>query len=280
MKTAVIDVGGGMRGIYGAGALDRLIDTDVTFDHCIGISAGSANVISYMAGQLRRNLEFYLTYSLRKEYMSFRNLIFKHSYLDLDYIYGTLSNSDGEDPLDYEAFAQNPAEITVIATDAESGKAKYFGRNDIKKDDYSAIKASCAIPVVCKAQEIGGRYYFDGALSDPIPVDYALSLGCERIVLILTKPRDTIRTNKREKKLAPFVRRKYPLTAEALINRADKYNAGILRAKQLEAEGKVLIVAPDDITGLNTLRRDPDVLIELYNKGHRTGDAIKDFLRS
>ena len=43
MKYGVIDVGGGLRGIYGAGVLDRCLEEDLRFDLCIGVSAGSAN---------------------------------------------------------------------------------------------------------------------------------------------------------------------------------------------------------------------------------------------
>ena len=41
-KIGVIDVGGGLRGIYAAGVFDWCLDHDVHFDYCIGISAGSA----------------------------------------------------------------------------------------------------------------------------------------------------------------------------------------------------------------------------------------------
>ena len=44
MKYGVIDVGGGLRGIYGAGVLDRCLEEDLRFDLCIGVSAGSAKI--------------------------------------------------------------------------------------------------------------------------------------------------------------------------------------------------------------------------------------------
>ena len=44
MKTAIVDVGGGMRGIYAAGVLDYCMDRHITFDLGIGVSAGSANI--------------------------------------------------------------------------------------------------------------------------------------------------------------------------------------------------------------------------------------------
>ena len=63
MKTAVVDVGGGMRGVYASGVLDRCLKEDVQFDLCIGVSAGSANLASYLSGQMGRNLFFYHDYA-------------------------------------------------------------------------------------------------------------------------------------------------------------------------------------------------------------------------
>ena len=84
MKYGISDVGGGLRGIYGAGVLDRCLEEKIAFDCCIGVSAGSANMTSYLAGQHGRNKPFYDEYSFRKEYMSVKNLVEKHSYLDLE----------------------------------------------------------------------------------------------------------------------------------------------------------------------------------------------------
>lgn len=66
------------------------MEEGVQFDCCFGVSAGSANMCSYVAGQHGRNKPFYQDYSFRKEYMSVGNLVHKHSYLDLEYVYGAL----------------------------------------------------------------------------------------------------------------------------------------------------------------------------------------------
>ena len=47
----VIDVGGGLRGIYGAGVFDFCLDNNINFDYGIGVSAGSANIASILAKQ-------------------------------------------------------------------------------------------------------------------------------------------------------------------------------------------------------------------------------------
>lgn len=173
MKTGVIDVGGGLRGIYAADVFDYCMDHGIHFDLGIGISAGSANLASFAAGQRGRNYQFYTEYAFRKQYMSVQNFVFKRSFIDMDYVYGTLSRSDGENPLDYHALRDNPMELYVVATDARTGQAKYFEKEDICQDDYSILKASCAIPFVCKPYEVENVPYYDGALGDPVPVEKA-----------------------------------------------------------------------------------------------------------
>ena len=278
MKTAVVDVGGGLRGIYAAGVLDRCMEEGIRFDVGVGVSAGSANIASYLAGQKGRNYLFYTKYSARKEYMSLRNFLLKKSYIDMDYVYGVLSNDNGENPLDYAAMASNPAQFIVVATDAETGKTRYFDKGDISQNNYDVIKASCSIPFVCHPYLIDGIPYYDGALGDPIPIEKAFSMGCDKVVLILTKPRDFHRIPDKDRKLAAWIRRKYPLAALQLERRAEKYNAGINLAKQYEKQGKLLIVAPDDTCGMDTLTRNPEIMERFYKKGVHDGNRIALFV--
>ena len=57
------------------GVFDWCLENGVKFDYGIGISAGSANVASYLSGQHGRNYTFYEEYSVRKEYMGFENML-------------------------------------------------------------------------------------------------------------------------------------------------------------------------------------------------------------
>lgn len=278
MKAAVVDVGGGLRGIYAAGVLDYCMEKKIHFDAGVGVSAGSANIASYLAGQKGRNYVFYTEYSARKEYMSLRNFLFKKSYIDMDYVYGVLSNDNGENPLDYAAMAANPAQFIVVATNAETGKVQYFDKGDISQNNYDVIKASCSIPFVCHPYFIDGVPYYDGALGDPVPIEKTFSLGCDKVVLILTKPRDFRRTPDKDWKLAARIRKKYPLAAAQLEQRAEKYNAGVDLAKRYEEQGKLLIVAPDDTCGMDTLTRSQVAMKRFYKKGVQDGEKIAAFL--
>ena len=277
VQIGVVDVGGGYRGIYAAGVLDYCMDHGIQFDLGIGVSAGSANLISYAAGQARRNYRFYTEYGLRKEYASFRNFLFKRSFIDLDYVYGTLSKSDGENPLDYAAEAKSPMKFFAVATEAVTGNAKYFDMSDISQDDYSVMKASCAIPFVCHPYAVGDTLYYDGALADPVPIEQAFLMGCDQVVVLLTLPEDTVRTPDQDLKLAARIQKKYPLAAEKLAQRAKRYQDGVALAKRYAEAGKALIVAPDDTCGVSTLSRDADALRRLYEKGYQDGAKIAPF---
>ena len=197
----------------------------------------------------------------------------------MEYLYGTLSNSTGENPLDYQALKKSRAELMVVATNAETGEAVYFNKDDLKQDDYSILKASSSIPYVCKPYEIDGVLYYDGALGDSVPVKKAFQCGCDKVVVILSKPKDVIRTSKKDILLADRIRKKYPLAAEQLKKRAEHYNQGVQFAKEYEAQGRVLIVAPDNTCGVDTLTKNKEALRQFYEKGYQDAQAIREFLK-
>ena len=277
MKIGLVDVGGGLRGIYAAGVLDSCLDMGVRFDLVIGVSAGSANAASFLAGQRGRNHTFYTQYAFRREYMGAKNLLTNRSYVNLDYVYGTLSRSDGENPLDFQALLDNPAELLVVATNALTGSAKYFGKADLRQDDYDIFKASSAIPFVCPPYEIDWMPYYDGALADPVPLERAFQWGCERVVVLLTRPADQPRGPGKDALFADCIQRRYPFAARKLRTRVERYNAGVALAKRCAEEGRVLVVAPDDPCGVDTLTRDREAMERLYQKGLADGRAVSAF---
>lgn len=81
MKTGLVVEGGGMKCAYSAGILDKFLDDDITFSYCIGVSAGAANTLSYLAGQRGRNLRFYTEHLRDPRYLSVRSLVHTGTYL-------------------------------------------------------------------------------------------------------------------------------------------------------------------------------------------------------
>ena len=279
-RTALIDVGGGFRAIFGCGIMDYMLEEGIAVDHCYGVSAGAANMTSFISRQLGRNHKFYTEYAFRKEYASTESFFKNHNFANLDYIYGTLTNHDGEYPLDYDTFATNPTGFTVVACNAEDGSTKYFDKSRIHFDDYDVVKASSAVPVACEPYVVDGVPYYDGGIADPIPVQKAIDDGYDRIVLILTRLRDEVRSQKKDVAPARILRHRYPQAAERLLNRYQTYNDEVEVAKRYEADGRVLILAPDDLCGLSTLSKTFEGLELMYRKGYAAAQAIPAFLAS
>lgn len=267
MKLGFIDVGGGTRGIYGAGVFDKFLEEDFSCDYFIGVSAGAANGAAFLARQTYRNYRFYNDYAFRKDYMSLRNFIKDGSYIDLDYIYSYLSSPDGEDPLDFETMMANHSEFEIVATREDTGKAEYFTKDDLKACDLGPIKASCCVPVMNKPYEIDGLAYFDGGISDPIPYKRAFERGCDKLVVILTRPKDDFRNPNDDHRLYRILKKTYPIAAETFKSRAYIYNESLRDILKLEKEGRVYIIAPESIGRLKTLTQDHKQLDELYFMG-------------
>ncbi len=275
-----IDVGGGMRGVYGAGVLDRFFDDHINFPCYIGVSAGSANIISHLGGHRDRTLRFYRDYSYHSDYMGIRPWLKTKSYLNLDYIYSTLTDEKGLDPLNYDLFEKSKADFYVVTTNSKTGEPCYLDKTYIARNDCFAIKASCSIPLFCPPRNRNGVSYFDGGVADPIPVRKAFELGCDKVVVTLTLPKNFHKTHKFPKWLYPIIINKYPEVAVKMYEMIDRYNEDLEYLKVLEKEGKALVLAPDDCCGITTLKRTKEGVQRLYDKGYEDAHKVKEFLLS
>jgi len=113
-----------------------------------------------------------------------------------------------------------------------------------------------------------------------VPVRKALEWGCDRVILVLTKPEHVRRTSQKDDRLVPLLRRRHPAAAEGLHLRAERYNEGVEFAQALAKEGRALIVAPDDTCGVDTLTKKKDAMRALYEKGVRDAEKIERYLDS
>ena len=274
----LVDVGGGLRGIYGAGVMDYCLDHGIRFGYGIGVSAGSANIISYAAGQRGRNYHYFIDYSFRKEYMSVGNFLKKRCYLDMDYIYGTLYRKDGERPLDYPAVAASDMRLYVVATSALTGEPVYFTKEDLSQDRYDIIKASCSIPIVNRPYPVDGVPFYDGGISDPIPFRKALADGCSRVVVILTRPTEEKRKEGPARLFSHALRREFPQAADRVCRRLELYRQQLEDLEQCRRQGRALVIAPETIYGMKTLTKDRKILQRLYDDGYRAAEQIETFI--
>ena len=279
MKATIIDVGGGMRGAFGTGICDYLMDNSLyPFDRAIGVSAGAANLCTYIAGQRGRVLRYYVKYPKRKEYMSLSSLLRTGNYMNLGYIYPELSGPGKEDPFDFSSYAKNPMDMVFVSTDAETGKPAYFPKDSILPADFLPMMASAALPLASKPVSYTGHLYFDGGISDPVPYRKAFELGADKAVLILTKPLSVRRDPAKDRLTSSILSRRYPAAGEDLRRRAETYNKALDEMDSFIKEERLLVISPDTTCGVTTLKHKDEDIMALYRHGYEKAGIIQDFL--
>lgn len=279
-KIGLVVEGGGMKCAYNSGILDAFLRAGITFDYCIGASAGAGNLASYLAGQDGRNLRFFTDHIHSPDYFGLKSLLKTGSLFGLQYIYGDLTRAGGKDPLDFPAFCKNPTEYQVVVTNALTGRPEYFGREMMHQDDYRLVMASCAIPVACRPVTLRGTPYFDGGLTDAIPVRHALEQGCTKLVVILSKNRDYVRQPQKMRLLYRTVCRRYPRIVEAIDRRHVVYNENLRDVFALERQGTAFVFAASKPLRVGTYSMDEQAERALYDLGLQDFQAQRDKLQT
>lgn len=268
MKTGIVLEGGALRAIFSSGVCDGLLEGNIMPDYLIGVSAGIAYGVSYLSRQPRRNLEVVTTYASDHRYMGMNNLADKRnrSYFGLKFAYDTIPNE--LIPFDYDAFAAYPGQVEAVVTNLNTGKADYM---EVPRLDRNSqlLQATCAMPLMFPIYHLNGQPYLDGGIADSIPWRRAMDQGCDRVMVVMTHPRDYVR---KQERLMPLIRktyREYPNFVAAMEDRAQRYNEDREQIFDLERQGKLLVIAPDSTMGVSRTERNPEKLRLLWAKGYQ-----------
>lgn len=278
MSSLVLE-GGTFRPIFSAGVMDALLDNDIMFPYCIGVSAGITNGVSYISKQKGRNLEILQKYRNDKRYLSFRNYFKCKSMFGLEFVFEELPNSLCV--FDHDTYNSYNGKILVGVTNAETGKAEYLDGHKLD-DKCTMLKATCAIPLVFPPIKINENHYFDGGIADPIPIRKAIEDGNEKHLIILTQPKGYVKEfSKKNELVAKIYRKKFPMMKEPLLNRHIRYNETVKFCEQLEKDGKALILRPKE--KINSFEKDVNLIKKYYDEGYKIAtdniDKIKEILK-
>ncbi|TMU88335.1 patatin family protein [Bacillus sp. BHET2] len=269
-ETGLVLEGGGMRGIYTAGALEYFLEQGIEFPYVIGVSAGACNAASYLSKQNGRNKKVNVDFIQDPKYLSWRNYWKTGELFGMDYVFDEIPNKLV--PFDYKAFHSNSTEFVVGTTDCHSGNPVYFSRNDYGEDLLTIIRASSSLPFVAPMVEFGSRYLLDGGISDPVPIRKAEQDGYRKNVVILTRNRGYY---KKPSRFSFLVKRKYPQFPElhkTMMNRYLRYNQTIQEVEEKEKNGEVLIIQPQHPLKVSRIEKNPQKLDELYWQGYRDAE--------
>ena len=270
MKTGIVLEGGAIRTIYSSGVCDALLTIGLLPDYVVGVSAGIAYGVSYVSRQSGRNLDIMLNYVKDKRYMGMGNLLkgSNRAYFGLDFVFGEIPNK--LIPFDYHTFYDFPGQVEAAVTNLATGGAAYYpvDRSDRK---FVVLQASCAMPLLFPIFHIDGVPCLDGGASAAIPYDRAFEMGCDRVVVVLTRERSYRRKKESLQPLIDRVYRKYPNFCETMRRRAEVYNSSREKLFQLEREGKVLVFAPENTKGFHRTEKDVAKIRALWQDGYRHG---------
>lgn len=282
MKTGLVLEGGALRTIFSSGVCDAFLNEKLPMpDYTIGVSAGIAYGVSYLSRQKRRNLQLLMHYANDRRYMGWGNFFDprNRSYFGLKFAYDTIPNELV--PFDYDTFEAYPGQVEAVVTNLQTGRAEY---REVPRRDASflLLQATCAMPVLFQPIRLDdGAPYLDGGCSDAIPWKRALAVGCDRVVVVLTRERSY---RKEPEQLMPLFRRvyrKYPVFLEGLRTRAERYNQCREELFALEQEGRVLVIAPANTRGFSRTERDRQKILALWQDGffagRRAAEAVRDF---
>ncbi len=282
MKRGLVLEGGAMRGLWTAGITDVMMEHDVWPDGVIGVSAGAAFGCNIKSRQIGRAIRYNTRFAKDSRYSGIRSLLTSGDYFNAQFGYHVVPYE--YDLFDIQAFEQNPMLFTIVCTDVETGEAVYHDINHVDYDELEWLRASASMPLVSKVVEVGGRKLLDGGVSDSIPLERFEQMGYERNVVILTQPQGFVKT---PNKLMPLMRialRKYPQMVKALEQRHVMYNRQLDYVAQAEAEGRCLVICPDEKIPIGHISHNADEMRRVYEIGRQIGERyiefIKDFYES
>lgn len=284
-NTALILEGGGMRGSFTAGILNTLVKNEVFFNYVVGVSSGSSNAVNYMTRDIKRTKDSFVNIVNYDEFGGIKSFLKGQGLFNSEYIYNEAAKPNGPLQFNFEDFKNNPGRINISAYNLEKDQIDYFTNEDIlNKDDLlNIVKASSSLPIIMPKTEYNGFTYYDGGLEGGIPLQKAKNDGFESFFVILTRPRGYRREPfQRFKNLIKLKYKNYPGLYKALFSRHIYYNKTLLELEKLEAEGKAILVYPDQMLA-ERATTDHDILLANYNlateQANKNMDSWKSFLK-
>lgn len=278
MKIGLVLEGGGMRGLYTAGVIDVMLDHGFEPDVVCGTSAGVTFGVNLLSRQRGRVLRYNKRFVGDRRYISFHSWLTTGNMINKDFAYGLLPKE--LDPFDDETFMASKAAFYATITNMQTGQAEYVQLHSTW-DQMDVIRASASLPIISRPVEWQGQKYLDGGLADNIPLDKCLELGCDKVIIVLTRPLGYVR----KESLTSVTRLCYPRYKNlhrTVEMRNDNYNRRIDQILQLEREGKVFVLRPSEEITISRLEKDPARLEQVYKLGlnDATGQwqALEEYL--
>lgn len=167
--------GGAARGWAHIGVIRALESVGIVPDIIAGTSIGAVVGGCYAAGHLDHLERFARELTVRRVF----------GYLDFNFAGTGLINGQKlcqrlELDLGERRIEDLKLRFTTVATEIGSGHEVWLSRGNL----VTAMRASYALPGIFRPVKIDGRWLFDGALVNPIPVTVCRALGARYVIAV------------------------------------------------------------------------------------------------
>ena len=279
-NTGLVLEGGGMRGVFTSGVLDAFMKYKLYFHYIVAVSAGACNGLSYASRQPRRARISNIDMLAKYDYIGLRHLVTQGCIFDPDLLYHRFPYE--LIPFDCEEYFRNCRNgdiFEMVVTNCQTGFAEYLLESSGDTHRLNALaRASSSLPYVSKIVEVDGKELLDGGIVESIPILRSIETGHETNVVISTRNKGW-RDSGRDHKQPKFIYRNYPRLRVALSRRIEAYNRQLDLVDELEEQGKILVIRPEEPIVVGRMEKDVDKLEHLYEEGFRLGERfVKEYL--
>ncbi len=280
VKTGIVLEGGGMRGMYTCGILDVLMENHIYVDGMVGVSAGIAFGCNYKSRQAGRALRYNVRFAKDRRYSGMMSLLMTGNYYNAHFAYNLVPRH--YDVFDYNVFEDTAMECYAVCFDVKTGNGVYQRLDRVNDDFFEWIRASASMPVVAQPVEVGGRLLLDGGLADSIPLEFMMSKGYERNIVVLTREDGFRKTAEHGMWLIKPLLRKWPKVIEALKKRPAHYNMQLQQVREQERKGTAFVFRPLKPLNVSRTTHDAAEMNRVYQQGREEAlqrlDELKRFL--
>ena len=262
--------GGSLRGLYTAGVLDTCMENGLYFPAVAGVSAGALNALNYVSHQPGRAASINLRYRHDPRYFGPKAALRGGSLFGLKFM---LYDVKKEVPYDEDTYRHGGMRMIAVATNVETGKPAYFEKGKTDFDFNEAVRASASLPLASTPVMLDGQPYLDGGCSCPIALNWALKQGFDKIVVVTTRQKG-FRKSQPGQRMVDLYDDFYgdkPLFLATMLTQELRYNALMDELDELEQNGRIYCLRPQEPITISRFEGNVDTLTELYARGHREG---------
>ncbi len=270
--VALMFEGGGMRASYTCATAIKLLEQGIGFDFVCGLSAGASNTVNFLSRDVWRTRASFVDLVDDPHFGGMRTFLSGKGLFSAHWIYEEAGLPNGPLAYDFASFQASASELAIQAFDRDTGQTIVWHRADTPtlEDLMRRVRASSTLPLAMPPVTIGGATYYDGELGQGggIPLHLALDAGYTRVFAVLTRPRG-YRKDPADRTTNATARlyARYPHVRDALLTRAERYNAELDALEVMERRGDALIVYANDMA-VSSSTKDRAALERSYAAGY------------